>query len=604
MSITFDVGGATGDAITFDVGGTVGTSITFDVGGGTGGGYDPPIPQSDVTDLVADLAVAGRSHITNADLGIMVEHVDGTATTVKILGLSPGADTAGIPDHTVAVATFADLAAFAAALDGAFSGGAARVWVPEASPTGDADVAGVYDVDSATLTSPWTAVDPTPDLVEVGGEYIGIRVEDPAGDHFRILVSPTFLDQWLDNLGLVDDIAAKADFAYTGTGLYAGIEDLPAAVTASEGIGDRWLFGPGAYIDADAQALNLATLTTTGGAPTPTYGVAPDGSTTVVLVLGRTDPDEDGIYRVSAGLVWTKGTNPDIFDPPGNGYRFTVKPTGGQGPWTWMATMDEQGFSQRAGNFPYEAIIAGAPYTWTLLDTAGGSGPDLSDADPAALGSAAEGVSADASRADHVHPTTGLALSGHDHSGVYDPAGTAAALVDDLSGVSNASTARTNLGLGTAAVAATSDFLAANVARAWASRITILCAVEPPNTYTTWTPTGSAVIGSGYAAGATTASGETWTYANLPLRAGTWSIVWHWRRHSGGGIITPTLGGTSLTTVDTYNASTAGDQRQTQTGITVAGGLTDLVLTNPTKNASSSAYGWTLQAISLFRTGA
>jgi hypothetical protein len=43
---------------------------------------------------------------------------------------------------------------------------------------------------------------------------------------------------------------------------------------------------------------------------------------------------------------------------------------------------------------------------------------------------------------------------------LYDPAGTAAGLVDDLSGVSNQATARTNLGLGTAATAATGDFAA------------------------------------------------------------------------------------------------------------------------------------------------
>jgi hypothetical protein len=45
---------------------------------------------------------------------------------------------------------------------------------------------------------------------------------------------------------------------------------------------------------------------------------------------------------------------------------------------------------------------------------------------------------------------------------LYDPAGTAAGLVDDLSGVSNQATARTNLGLGTAATAATGDFAAAS----------------------------------------------------------------------------------------------------------------------------------------------
>lgn len=44
------------------------------------------------------------------------------------------------------------------------------------------------------------------------------------------------------------------------------------------------------------------------------------------------------------------------------------------------------------------------------------------------------------------------------NTGDFDAAGTAAALVDDLSGVSDAATARTNLGLGTAATSATTDF--------------------------------------------------------------------------------------------------------------------------------------------------
>jgi hypothetical protein len=47
-------------------------------------------------------------------------------------------------------------------------------------------------------------------------------------------------------------------------------------------------------------------------------------------------------------------------------------------------------------------------------------------------------------------------------TGDFDAAGTAAGLVDDLSGVSNQATARANLGLGTAATAATGDFAAAS----------------------------------------------------------------------------------------------------------------------------------------------
>lgn len=44
-----------------------------------------------------------------------------------------------------------------------------------------------------------------------------------------------------------------------------------------------------------------------------------------------------------------------------------------------------------------------------------------------------------------------FASSSHDHSGIYEPAGTASGLVSDLSGVTSPSAARSNLGLGTSA---------------------------------------------------------------------------------------------------------------------------------------------------------
>jgi len=59
----------------------------------------------------------------------------------------------------------------------------------------------------------------------------------------------------------------------------------------------------------------------------------------------------------------------------------------------------------------------------------GSTGVSLSNGTPAALGTAAPGSGATASRFDHVHPTTGLSLSSHNHSGTYDPAGTAASAV-------------------------------------------------------------------------------------------------------------------------------------------------------------------------------
>lgn len=50
-------------------------------------------------------------------------------------------------------------------------------------------------------------------------------------------------------------------------------------------------------------------------------------------------------------------------------------------------------------------VLSASPTAWTQLGAAGGtgSGPDLSDATPSAVGTATAGVSGDASRADHAH---------------------------------------------------------------------------------------------------------------------------------------------------------------------------------------------------------
>ena len=71
---------------------------------------------------------------------------------------------------------------------------------------------------------------------------------------------------------------------------------------------------------------------------------------------------------------------------------------------------------------------------------------------------------------DSVNGQTGVVVLAAADVGA-DPAGTAAGLVDDLSGVSNAATARSNLGLGTAAVADTGTG-AANVILGSDTRLT------------------------------------------------------------------------------------------------------------------------------------
>jgi hypothetical protein len=59
---------------------------------------------------------------------------------------------------------------------------------------------------------------------------------------------------------------------------------------------------------------------------------------------------------------------------------------------------------------------------WAAAPGSGG-GASVGNATPLALGTASAGSDAEASREDHVHPTTGLALSGHDHDATYATTG-------------------------------------------------------------------------------------------------------------------------------------------------------------------------------------
>ena len=129
------------------------------------------------------------------------------------------------------------------------------------------------------------------------------------------------------------------------------------------------------------------------------------------------------------------------------------------GGWTWTLTVD--GVTTLAG--PLDVAQPGV---------AGVTGGDASavvvvdDVNVAVTVTTAGGGGA----VDSVNGQTGVVVLAAADVGA-DPAGTAAGLVDDLSGVSNAATARSNLGLGTAAVADTGTG-AANVILGSDTRLT------------------------------------------------------------------------------------------------------------------------------------
>ncbi len=90
---------------------------------------------------------------------------------------------------------------------------------------------------------------------------------------------------------------------------------------------------------------------------------------------------------------------------------------------------------------------------------------------------------------------------------------------------------------------------------------------------------------------------------NLLLGAGTWAVDVMTSTYNGSGIITVSLDGSSVGTIDLYSAGVADNVQQSLTGVTVAAtGVKAVRLTMATKNASSSAYDCVLNGLQLRRT--
>lgn len=87
------------------------------------------------------------------------------------------------------------------------------------------------------------------------------------------------------------------------------------------------------------------------------------------------------------------------------------------------------------------------------------------------------------------------------------------------------------------------------------------------------------------------------------LSAGTWKIALLHYTGPNRGIYTVAIDGTTVGTVDSYNAGGSVNTLSVISGIVVAStGKKRIGLTNPTKNASSSLYHGLLQGVSLART--
>jgi hypothetical protein len=178
-----------------------------------------------------------------------------------------------------------------------------------------------------------------------------------------------------------------------GDGNAAGF--VPSDQTTVIGRWRFWTAADGAW-SADLEANSL---------------VEPDNSYYKVTRKGASvKPSDTFIVPNGAGPYW-------LYDI------LAVAPADGPQPAAYLSDVDPLALAATAA----EGVATKASrddhvHPWTGLLLPGATVPN-------ALGSASNGSGSEGARANHVHPTTGLSLSSHTHSGVYDPAGTAASAV-------------------------------------------------------------------------------------------------------------------------------------------------------------------------------
>jgi hypothetical protein len=175
-------------------------------------------------------------------------------------------------------------------------------------------------------------------------------------------------------------------------GLDAGLTTVHAVLQNHEGALDRIAFVAAFTVDPDFDPSPYVDT------PTVTQPTLDDGTVPVpggeVALLGINA--EPWLYRVESNGAWTAQVDPDVFFPPGNGYRVVVNASGSAADGTVFLWVDDDPEVRRRVSFAWPASESGR---WVRRSPVA-----MSSATPQPLGTAAAGTSPDAARADHVHP--------------------------------------------------------------------------------------------------------------------------------------------------------------------------------------------------------
>ncbi|RTL08431.1 MAG: hypothetical protein EKK62_07685 [Acidimicrobiia bacterium] len=177
---------------------------------------------------------------------------------------------------------------------------------------------------------------------------------------------------------------------YEGAGLDSDINDVHAGLRNHEGTLDRWAF-MSAIAESNVDLNDLGAATFTYGALDFT-GSAPHCH---IWLTGQTTTSENGFYEVEPGPGYaaTKINHPDIFDPPGQGYRVTLKSGDSDDGKTWVWLNDKPDDRMRVNGDTDEAET-GRWVEWIGFTT-GGSGSVATDTIWNAAGDLAIGTGSD-----------------------------------------------------------------------------------------------------------------------------------------------------------------------------------------------------------------
>jgi hypothetical protein len=202
-------------------------------------------------------------------------------------------------------------------------------------------------------------------------------------------------------------------------GLDLGLSTVHEILQNHEGMHDRgeWI---SAFALTDVADLAIYLAGPVAVQPTLSEGTTPVAPSRIHL-FNQTDPTENGSYSVLANGQWERHELFPIVDGTpeyGNGFRLFCSAPGTAGDGAVFEWTDDDMSLGRRASHAYPTSREGrwmrSPQNWRDDLAVSAGGPDLSDATPQPLGTAAAGTSPDAARADHVHAVPSSVVGGQD----------------------------------------------------------------------------------------------------------------------------------------------------------------------------------------------